>query len=269
MTICKICKTEEQVEQFKEKREIFLCKNCKCIFSKESSHKDFPSIISQNKIRNSIQQKIAKRTAQHYIEYLKTKTDFPFQSAFDIGAGYGHFVSGLIELGVDANGIEAKKDTFEKKVTEKIQFGYFDENFHLKRKFDLISFNQCLYYFDDVFSILKKSREMLSNNGMLFISTVNTESDFRLKNKIWTQGCKICLSGKNFQDLESIGLKLIDISSFTDNLFVDVFLHRRKKLKNLQFLKNLIMYSTKMKKMIISEKNGVHNYILLKKIKID
>lgn len=143
----------------------------------------------------------------------------------------------------------------------------FDEKYDLETKYDFISLNQCLYYFSDSFIILNKLSTMLENNGILFISTVNSESSFRLQNKIWTQGCKMCLSNKIFRNLNNYNLQLQDITSYDDNFYIEYFLHRKGKISTLTFWKDSILYLSKLKKIITVKKNdGINNFILLRKI---
>ena len=267
MDSCLICKTSGQLNYFKEDAKVLQCNNCKCLFkeivNKKKSHRQ---IISKNKIKKIVEKRISKLTAEHYIKYLKLKTDFSFKSSLDIGAGVGDFVSCLNRLGVDAYGIESDKNTYENRVTDDIQLGFFDETFESEIKFDLISFNQSLYYFQDVFAILNKVIPMLNENGILFITSINPESDLMLKNKFWIGGCNVLMSKKNFQSLNNFGLQLMDISSVNDNLYVDFRLRKDGKIGGFTFWRNFLSYGSKLKNMISFSENGVHNYVLLKKL---
>ena len=264
---CVICKTSGQLNYFIEDNKVLQCNNCKCLFkeivNKKSSHSQ---ITSKNKIKNIVQKRISKLTAEHYIKYLKLKTDFSFKSSLDIGAGFGDFVSCLNRLGVDAYGVESDKNTYKNRITEDIQLGFFDETFESEIKFDLISFNQSLYYFQDVLAILNKATQMLNEKGILLITSINPESDLMLKNKFWIAGCNVLMSKKNFQTLDSFGLHLIDISSVNDHLYVDFRLRKEGKIGEFTFWRNFLSYVSKLKNMISFSGNEVHNYVLLKKI---
>jgi 2-polyprenyl-3-methyl-5-hydroxy-6-metoxy-1,4-benzoquinol methylase len=264
---CILCKTSGQLSYFIDEAKVILCNNCKCLFKetvyKKSSHNE---ISSKNKIKNMVQKSISKSTAEHYVKYLKLKTDFSFKSSLDIGAGFGNFVSSLNRFGVDAHGVESDKNTHKNRVTEDIQLGFFDETFESEMKFDLISFNQSLYYFKDVFAILDKATQLLNKNGILLITSINPESDLILKNKFWIGGCNALMSKKNFKSLENLGLQLMDISSFNDNLYVDFRLRKDGKIGKFTFWRNFLLCSSKLKNMISFDEHGVHNYVLLKKL---
>lgn len=261
---CNICKTENCAMDFISDSEVMSCTKCKSIFSNNYKG-SFPNITSSSKFKLFFQKRFSQIVAENYMNYLKKNTKLQFKSAFDIGAGYGDFVLELNKLGINAKGIEADKNSISKKASKKIICGSFNEEFN-GDKFDLISVNQCLYYFDNSFSILKKIEHLLNKNGVIFVVTVNPESSFRIKNKIWTQGCKMCLSKNIFENLEEIGLKCLGITSFNDNFYQDYFLHKTGKLSNFQFWLNALLYVLKLKKIITQSNDGIHNFVLLKKI---
>jgi len=264
--MCKICKKSGQLEYFIEVRNIMLCKNCHGIFEQKKSNEIYPNINSKNFLKLFIQKSISKIQSESYIKYLKQKTDFSFKTSLDIGSGIGDFVQQLNNLGVDGYGIESDEHTVKNSVTVKNQCVSFDEHFSSEKKFDLISLNQCLYYFTDSFLIINKVVQMLNKNGLLFVVTVNPESYFRRKNKIWTQGCKMCLSKKNFQELDKFGLEVMDISAFNDNLYKDFFLFKCHKISKFSLFIKTILYLLKIKKIMKPEINGIQNFVLLKKL---
>jgi SAM-dependent methyltransferase len=271
MQECFFCK-KDGLEYYNEDKKILSCKNCGILFS-ESKSQNYPSILnfnknSPNKIKLLLQKRLSAIIAGEYLEYLKTKTNMEFKNALDIGSGFGYFVRELNDEGIDAYGIESDNSLFEHCITKKVQFEIFNENFVTHKQFDLISINQALYYFPDVLSILKKIQSMLTNDGHVLIITVNPESSFRKKFKIWTQGCCICLSKQNFSSIkDNLGLELVDCTTYDDNLYKDVFLRKRKKLNFLKYFIHLLAYILKIKKIQLPNIDGVHNFIVLKKVK--
>lgn len=265
--VCKACKQSSDLSYFIEKKKVILCSYCKSIYNEENIDEKIPSIVSkESRIKISIQKQFSKLVAESYLKYLESKIDFSFKTAFDIGAGFGSFVQLLNESNIDTVGIESDESTVDNAVTKNITHGVFDENYFSKVNYDFISLNQCLYYFQDSFSILHKITKMLNNNGLLFIATVNPESIFRLTNKIWTQGCKMCLSKQVFELLEQFGLELINVTEYDDNLHIDYFLHRKGELSDAKFWQNVLFYFLKLKNIMSFNSNGINNFILLKKI---
>lgn len=262
MLNCKAC-NKSTLEKFV--KNVNRCISCGSLFIETSTSKKFPSIaVEENRIKLQIQKKTSMLVAESYLKFLKQKTNFNFKRALDIGAGFGHFVNELNKHGIESYGIESDETTV-KYADSNITHEFFDEQYNSELKYDLISLNQCLYYFNDSFSILKKLESMLENDGVLFIATVNPESEFRLQNKIWTQGCKMCLSKQVFKNLNNYGLRLEDVTSYDDNVYIEYFLHKKGKMTDIKFWKNLMLYLLKMKKIIKIKDNGVDNFILLRK----
>tara|TARA_B110000014_G_C19980133_1_gene507515 strand:+ start:92 stop:889 length:798 start_codon:yes stop_codon:yes gene_type:complete len=260
---CKICHEENCLSEYK--KNVILCKKCNSIYT-DLEHSTFPSIISLNStIKIKMQKKISKIIAEAYVEYLKKNIGLSFENMLDIGAGYGTFVDLLVKNGIKAEGIESDESTV-KNSNSNIMSTFFDQNYETDKKFDLISINQCLYYFDNQFEILEKISNMLNNNGKILISTINPESNFRLKNHIWTQGCKVSLGSKIFQNLEKFNLKCQNITAYDDNLYKDFFMHENKQMSNHKFWKNTILYILKQKKMVTMNEDGINNFILLQKV---
>jgi len=259
---CNLCYEDNCLEEYK--KDVRLCKKCNSIFT-DFEHEKFPSITSlDSTIKVKMQKKISKIVAEAYVEYLKTNGGLRFENMLDIGAGYGSFVEILQKKGVNAEGIESDESTV-KNSNSNIMNAFFDENYIIEKKFDLIAINQCLYYFHDQFKILEKISNMLNNNGKVLISTINSESTFRLKNKIWTQGCQVVLGTKIFQNLEKFHLKCENITPYDDNLYKDYFLHQHDQNSNQKFWKNTILYLLKRKKMITMNEDGINHFILLQK----
>lgn len=259
---CKICHEDNCLEEYK--RDVKRCIKCNSIYE-DFEHEKFPNITALNNIiKVKMQKKISKIIAEAYVEYIKINGGLNFENMLDIGAGYGTFVELLIKNGIKAEGIESDELTVRNS-NFNIVNAFFDENYKIEKKFDLISINQCLYYFNNQFEILEKISNMLNNNGRILISTINPESDFRLKNFIWTQGCKVALGSKIFQNLERFNLKCQNITSYDDNLYKDFFLHKNKQMSKIKFWKNTISYILKRKKMITMDVNGIDSFILLQK----
>lgn len=269
MRQCFLCKKDD-LEYYDEGKQVMSCRNCGALFS-ESRTQNYPSILdsnknSSNKTKLIIQKLLSKIIAEQYLEYLVSKTGLKFTSALDVGAGFGYFVRGLQNRGIDAYGVESDDVLLRHRVTDKIQHGVFNESFTADKKFDLISVNQALYYFPDVISILKKIHDMLTDGGFVLVVTVNPQSSFRHKFRIWTQGSCVCLSRQNFSSMADLGLQLVDCTAYDDNLYVDVSLHKRGRLSSARYFLRLLAYLLKLKPIQYPDNDGVHNFVLLKKI---
>jgi len=264
--VCRCCNKSGKLEYLFENRKVVLCKKCNGLFKENKSSGVHPNIVPKQFLKLILQKCFSRIQSKSYIEYLKQKTDFSFKTALDIGSGVGYFVKQLNQLDVDAYGIESDELTVKHSVTLKNKCKHFDEDFTSKNKYDLISLNQILYYFNDSYPIIHKIAKMLNKNGLLLITTMNPESTFWLNNETWAEGSEMWLSKKNFSELNELGLKLVDISSFKDNFWKDFSFYKHKKMNIFLFFIKTISYLLKIKKTIEHDTDGIHNYLILKKI---
>ena len=263
---CKICNENNCLEPFV--KNITKCINCESLYDMSIQHEEIPVIASiNNNLKLSVQKKISKLIAQSYLVYLKKKIKVDFKNALDIGCGFGDFIEELNKIGVKASGIESDANTV-KNAKDNVHYGLFDESYDSAIKYDLISINQALYYFEDSFAIIKKISSLLEINGIILIATVNTASSFRQKHKIWTQGCKICLGNKIWKNFNKFGLKCVDITSYDDDLYINFFLRKTGLMSNTKFMRNTLLYLSLMKKMIVVKEDGIDNFVLLQKVRL-
>lgn len=99
-------------------------------------------------------------------EFCRKYHDHP--TILDVGCGFGNLVQYLTfqtYLGMDLSAVPLPPDP-----PPLVQFiAQSAEEFHTDRKFDLIIFNEILYYVE-AFEILKKFGQFLSPNGFFIIS---------------------------------------------------------------------------------------------------
>jgi len=104
------------------------------------------------------------------------------KTVLDIRSSDGNIVSILEKEGMDAYGIEAQQAAVDvaKNRNLKVYHGFFPDEIPEeigKRRYDLILINECIYYFEDIAASLKKIKELLSENGLLFIKTHQEDRD--------------------------------------------------------------------------------------------
>ena len=197
-----------------------------------------------------------KLVSDEYVKYLKSKTDMNFKHVLDVGAYYGTFVKSLIDMDIDAEGIEADQNLVRLAVTDKIKHGYFDINYKSDKKYDLISLTQMIYYLPDSFSILKKCHEMLTDSGLIFISTINPQSSI-IQGKLvstFAPHVNIFFSKTNYSNLEDYDL--LDYTIYMPDMFNDMYKHNKFKM---------IKYMSGFKKAYSVNPDGNHAFLLLKK----
>jgi 2-polyprenyl-3-methyl-5-hydroxy-6-metoxy-1,4-benzoquinol methylase len=218
------------------------------------------SIGSKERIySNFVHVFISKLYSDEYIKYLKSKTKMNFKNVLDIGAKYGTFVKSFEEIGIDAIGIESDQNCVQLATTKKIKWGFFDENYQTTQKYDLICLPQVIYYFPDTYLILNHVKKMLNPNGLIFVSTYNTDSNFFKTNiKDITNTCNMLLSREEYSSLnEKMGLELLDYTTYVSNVSLDFAFNKNSKSS---FLK----YRLGLRKGLIPDPDGFIAFILLK-----
>ena len=117
--------------------------------------------------------------ARHAIIGMYCRHFFPRGKILDVGCGEGTLTDFLSEaqkkryVGIDIS-LEAIKIANKKR---KLNFQCIQaEQFKTKNKFDIVIFNEILYYLDDI-EIFKKYSEFLKSKGIIIMSL------YRMKNK--------------------------------------------------------------------------------------
>jgi len=267
---CIACDQINCLTYFNEELKVLSCNDCGALFTEKRSNPKThyfregraPTFLEKVKTKMT-HVRFWKLLSDEYVRYLKSKTDMNFKNTLDIGTHYGSFVAQLNKLGIDAHGIEANAEYVKFAVTKKIEWDYFDESYQSNKKYDLICLTQMLYYLPDSYSILRHTKNMLTDNGLIFIATVNPQSSLVKNGLVPSLGgdfANIMLSKKNFESLKTkLGLEMIDFTTYRTPLFIDIHSSKNKKIK-------IAKYILKLKKAYVPDPDGEHIFLLLRKI---
>jgi len=96
----------------------------------------------------------------------------------DVGCGWGRFLKIMLEKGWEVYGCEIDKNAIEEAKKLGLESLYYSsfEDLNLNVKFDVIRFWHVLEHLHDPSKALKKSYELLNNNGEVIIGIPNVES---------------------------------------------------------------------------------------------
>lgn len=256
---------------FEKKVNMMLCSKCKCLFAEKQDSpktlffkkrklvKTLPAIV-KNRLTHELFYNLIDDT---YIDYLKLKTKMDFKNAIDIGCRFGGFVKKLNRFGIEAYGIEADDELSKFADANKVEWGYFDENYKSDKKYDLICLTQMLCYLPDSFSILNHAKNMLTDNGVIFIATLNPQSSimYSEQSPLPNKTMNVLLSKQNFKSLNDNELELIDYTEYASPLYRDLYTEKNPMVKKFKILQ----YTLKFKKPYFQDPDGEHAFILLKK----
>jgi len=113
-------------------------------------------------------------------------------NSLDIGAHIGGFVHNMKKIGYDACGIDIYKNAvdFAKNMDQKVYESDFTNDLPIiisKNQFSLISFMETIYYFNDPEKVLLKTKDLLKENGILLIQTINGLSKYFNNNTFFSR----------------------------------------------------------------------------------
>jgi len=179
-------------------------------------------------------------TARFYYNYLKEHIDLTkIKSVLDIGAGRGYFIKLFEDKGIKTRGIEPRFDEVAFSVSKNLQYGFFDENYSVNEKFDIVCLAGVLLFFRDNYRILRKVVSMLNPGGYIFIMNPNADSErvvnhFGKRGTPYNTACILTRKGW-IEMVEKIGCGLVDYSFYEPNILFDMY-YRRRIFKLIKYL---------------------------------
>lgn len=235
MIKCLACNSINCLKIINQNLRIYKCQLCYAIFlEKEYQQQKIKTNKTYSKIEETYfkqtQKPIEEKIINYYVDYLKLKTKMKFKSILDIGTGYGYLIKKLKKMGIKGEGIESNQLKNKMAVTNNIQHAYFDENFELVGKYDLICFTQVLNYLRNTKQILLNIKKYLNEEGLVFIVTTNPESKYVIQDYSdateESYYSNMLYSKKNFKNLkEEIGLEMIDYTTYREDIALDFIRH--------------------------------------------
>jgi SAM-dependent methyltransferase len=264
---CILCQSNdvEKLHSFGE-YSICRCRVCSSLYADEvlDSKEHYLSASTGNS--SLLRQKVANIaksiTAQSYYKYLMNHLEMQeISSVLDIGADRGHLLRLFEEKGARAVGIEADKTRTVNSVASDLRVGYFDEDYALDERFDLICFTQNMYYFRDNGSTLKKALSLLNRDGYIFVATANGDSPDVINhfaNHGTPYNCACILSKKGWMEIcKMLGCNLIDYSYYDSPMSNDIASRNWTKLPKYLLSRSKAYYETR--------ENGYMVFLLLQK----
>lgn len=184
----------------KAKYKIFRCLDCQCVFIgniivderyyKKNYDLGYYVTNKQGNLSTLISDLLMRFSASYKEKVILkfSKNDGEKISILDVGCGEGSFLSNLNKNLFEANGLEINKEGAD--ICQKKNLKVYRQNLQntdfKEKKFDVITLWHVLEHLDDPISTLKKASDILNKNGILLLSTPNTDSlGFRYGKNNW------------------------------------------------------------------------------------
>lgn len=183
---CLYCKSKNlcKILRVNEIYSLFLCKNCRIIFTFPQSRENLLG-DKNGQLYNSLEEK-ESRIANFRIEYKKAVRHILSLKRFkkqgkllDVGCSYGITLKAAKDLGFSAYGIEPTSHAVEyavKELKQEVLKGKLESNTLRNVKFDIITLYDVLEHLPDLDKNLRIIYRLLKKDGVLVIQSPNADS---------------------------------------------------------------------------------------------
>ncbi len=180
---CHICSQRSKFFMIKKGYSLYRCKNCNLIFVYPQPSKKFleDKVYSaqanhhRNKPKKLAKTKEDKKTKK-ILEYLSKEN--LLSKLLDIGCSNGQFLYHAQKRGIEVYGVEINKHavSIARKNNLKVFHGKLKESHFPKNFFDFVFLGDILEHVQYPRNLLKKCKRILKNNGLIVISTPNSNN---------------------------------------------------------------------------------------------
>jgi 2-polyprenyl-3-methyl-5-hydroxy-6-metoxy-1,4-benzoquinol methylase len=101
----------------------------------------------------------------------------------DVGCSYGHLMTAAVERGIYAEGVEINDALREMLKTK--GFHVYKDLFGTSKRYDVITFIDSFFYFQDPLDVLKRCKELLNEDGILLLRLTNRNWLAKLRWKLF------------------------------------------------------------------------------------
>jgi 2-polyprenyl-3-methyl-5-hydroxy-6-metoxy-1,4-benzoquinol methylase len=232
-----------------EKFDIFHCANCQLRFTQDvpdaaaigKYYKSENYISHSNTSKglvNRVYQMVRKRANRQKRKLIEKVTGIQKGNLLDIGSGTGYFAAEMKNAGWDITGLEPDSDA--RKIAwefNKIELLATDKLFQLAaNSFDVITLWHVLEHVHDLKKYVRQCRDLLKENGKLFVAVPNYGSyDAEVYKENWA-AYDVPRHLYHFSPtamkhlMETEGLKIIDIKPmWFDSFYVSLLSSKYKK----------------------------------------
>ena len=175
--------------------------------------KKFPVFIQRIIDHTGVRKSLSHSQFRFTERYIKGK------NLLEIGSGEGFVLELFEKKGFNVNGIEASKDNLrliKKKLrTGECKIGFAEDLPDYDKKFDVIIMSHVLEHLINCRLVISSLRELLAEDGIIFIEVPNCEDLITLEHSVFTQPHLHHFTEKSFEFLfKSCGYEIIKSDIF-------------------------------------------------------
>lgn len=166
-----------------ENQTFYILKCVKC-----GMYFEVPNLSKENLLKyyNSSSEEILGRKEDYYPVILEIKKIKKEGTLLDVGCGWGGLLQAAKEYGYQCRGVEIMKKAAEycQKIGFEIYYGDFTD-LKISEKFDIITLQSVLEHTKEPENVLKKTKELLKDNGIAVISVPNYCISAKILHRNW------------------------------------------------------------------------------------
>ena len=226
---CIACKSND-FEIFSEdswlKIPVSRCKKCHLLIT-GSSLEELEKVLKEYFLTNTTNEELDRiiesnfdtRHGHYVINQSKSMIEYcneffhQNKKLLEIGTGPGVSLTMFEKKGFDVIGIDANEKCV-KFINEKLKNGKciqgFVDEIEIDEKFDVIWLSHCLEHMPKPHELLKKCRELLKKDGIIFVAVPNCENENVLKDSIYENASSFHYSENTLERIgNNVGLKKV------------------------------------------------------------
>lgn len=175
---CIVCKKTNYSELYRKENSIIV--KCECSFVYIPKPNDVAyETLKDEEVAREIRRGNNWLKEQHYVRRIKLIRKYKARGRlFDLGVGWGHFLSSAVKAGYDGSGIEIGEELY-KYAKNDLGLNVSQENIfdlHPKKEYDIITMWDVLEHIKDADIVIQKCSQMLNDDGYIFIQVPQIDS---------------------------------------------------------------------------------------------
>jgi 2-polyprenyl-3-methyl-5-hydroxy-6-metoxy-1,4-benzoquinol methylase len=175
---CIVCKGNKYSKLYYKENSVIVKCACSFVYILEPNDLDYENLKNED-VAREIRRGNNWLKEQHYLRRIKLIKKYKRHGRlFDLGVGWGHFLSSVVKAGYDGSGIEIGEELY-KYAKHDLGLNVSKENIfdiHPQKEYDIITMWDVLEHIKDADIVIDKCSKMLKADGFIFIQVPQIDS---------------------------------------------------------------------------------------------